>query len=993
MTWRRQHSVKATALKKPKKFSSSGQSKSPYFPMLTVLIIVALCPPLSVAYELKPTTTMSIVALAGERAKLPCELPIPSGRPSLVLWYKDHDSKPFYSFDARETSSGRHKVHDRSELARRSKFIPDSYTQNFKIRLGFLEMEKVTLADSGNYTCRVDFLTSQTMMALLHLTVHEEIRDLEVFSADGTMISNVAGPYEQASKVVLSCRALGGYPPPVVQWMSGDKVLESSLEQGFPFPQLSQRDRDLRHQTLGMVKVVLRLPDLQRADDGRKLKCVAFNSNITRPETKIISIEMYLPPLEVKIEGLESPVLADTETIISCRASGSKPPATLSWNLEGSSGLTPLPAQSSMDHNTTIRRARLLSTPEDNGHVLSCTATNPKVPGYLIATSHKLVVHFAPKVEVRLAPALDPDNIKEDEDVYFECVIKANPPESRILWYHEGERLETNLQTGVLAQGKNLVLQRVSRRASGTYQCQVTNIVGKVMSPLASLNVLFIPECSGSRNVTISVSTSEEVKLTCKVESNPAEVKFVWKVNSSRGTKELSSTTYTSNGRMSTLTYKPSEYSLANDQYGVVLCHGINKLGTQEKPCMFFISPAGSPEKPKSCTLKNQSATSLYVSCTPGQNGGLKQHFIATILNAETRKVVTKVTSNTPHFSVQGLAPGGDYLVKVTAVNEKGSSKPYVLEGFELKVAENKINDPSPSESSPLLAVFGGVICGFVFIFVILVSVSRIRNQRRNEHLDGASNDNKRRGGDEVAAFSGKAKKLCWQAWNVYPEATAVFTSLSSPTDDLSSDMRVIEEFVVVMYNRSSTTNKVDEARFELFAGKRKPYSAIPPSRADLVQHIKRAVLQAGHTWGQSVVCINFTCKLGLAKRRQCLDTILDQLAANSSVMSTALKMWIYATEKSVLSLIHLESFHIQTCLTSHGQPFSHTISTVLQHVTRLASLRSASLISFIDPGLHSPRTGCPHFYCFLAYLEEVVEGGESGSDGWQEPEIVAHYA
>jgi hypothetical protein len=30
-------------------------------------------------------------------------------------------------------------------------------------------------------------------------------------------------------------------------------------------------------------------------------------------------------------------------------------------------------------------------------------------------------------------------------------------------------------------------------------------------------------------------------------------------------------------------------------------------------------------------------------------------------------------------------------------------------------------------------------------------------------------------------------------------------------------------------------------------------YNGIPPSRAALVEHIKRSVLQAGHTWGQSL--------------------------------------------------------------------------------------------------------------------------------------------
>ena len=43
----------------------------------------------------------------------------------------------------------------------------------------------------------------------------------------------------------------------------------------------------------------------------------------------------------------------------------------------------------------------------------------------------------APEVQARLAPALDPANIKEGEDVYFECHIRANPPESRVEWLHQ----------------------------------------------------------------------------------------------------------------------------------------------------------------------------------------------------------------------------------------------------------------------------------------------------------------------------------------------------------------------------------------------------------------------------------------------------------------------------------------------------------------------------------------------------------------------------
>lgn len=109
-------------------------------------------------------------------------------------------------------------------------------------------------------------------------------------------------------------------------------------------------------------------------------------------------------------------------------------------------------------------------------------------------------------------------------------------------------------------------------------------------------------------------------------------------------------------------------------------------------------------------------------------------------------------------------------------------------------------------------------------------------------------------GCDTVSAFLSKGKKSCWRTWDVYPEATETFTRLSSPIDNVTDvDMRVIEEFVVIMYDRSSSTDRVDEARFDLFARRQKPYNSIPPSRAALVQHVKRSVLQAGHTWGQSL--------------------------------------------------------------------------------------------------------------------------------------------
>lgn len=41
-----------------------------------------------------------------------------------------------------------------------------------------------------------------------------------------------------------------------------------------------------------------------------------------------------------------------------------------------------------------------------------------------------------PNVTLTMGGSLDPDAIKEGDDVYFECIITANPPVQRIYWLH-----------------------------------------------------------------------------------------------------------------------------------------------------------------------------------------------------------------------------------------------------------------------------------------------------------------------------------------------------------------------------------------------------------------------------------------------------------------------------------------------------------------------------------------------------------------------------
>ena len=111
-------------------------------------------------------------------------------------------------------------------------------------------------------------------------------------------------------------------------------------------------------------------------------------------------------------------------------------------------------------------------------------------------------------------------------------------------------------------------------------------------------------------------------------------------------------------------------------------------------------------------------------------------------------------------------------------------------------------------------------------------------------------------GCDVVSAFRGKGKKSAWQTWNVFDDITETFANLSQyPTLIRDIDMKKLERFVVLMYDRSSAATGVDEARLDLFARKQRAYNSIPPTQAALVEHVKRASYQAGVIWGQATIC------------------------------------------------------------------------------------------------------------------------------------------
>ena len=41
-----------------------------------------------------------------------------------------------------------------------------------------------------------------------------------------------------------------------------------------------------------------------------------------------------------------------------------------------------------------------------------------------------------PHVRLELGSKMNPEDIEEGDDVYFECIVKANPTAYKVLWKH-----------------------------------------------------------------------------------------------------------------------------------------------------------------------------------------------------------------------------------------------------------------------------------------------------------------------------------------------------------------------------------------------------------------------------------------------------------------------------------------------------------------------------------------------------------------------------
>ncbi|CAG9572669.1 unnamed protein product [Danaus chrysippus] len=596
------------------------------------------------------TNIESLHAPTGGTVELPCDVTpaLPDDRMGLVIWYKQGHDTPIYSLDNREGVTSHWS--DPTTLGSRATFRTSTTP-------AVLLLTKLRPEDSGQYRCRVDFIRSPTKNTRLNLTVLIPPERLIILNQEGDEIKGgVLGPYDEGTEVNLTCVAVGGRPPARVSWWKSHALMANS-------------------EARAAVTFTL-----QRSDYGTDITCQAVTDPTITPLSENVSIDVNLRPLWVRLLGGKRPLVAGQSTELVCQAVGARPKPNISW-WKGGTRLKNVRETISSDGNVTSSILTFVPSIDDAGRVLSCRAIQPRLPHSTHEDGWKLEIQHLPVVKLELGANLDADKVIEGSDVYLDCMVRANPWHSHVYFTHNGAIIKPG--PGVVLANQSLVLQRMSRKATGGYVCVARNSLGEGYSDPLVLEVKYAPTCKSHQATIIRAARSEVVDIMCEIDANPMEpMTYQWWFNSSTQTKlELNTFSTNSQNNLGRYLYTVNTSS----DYGWVQCTGTNSVGRQNTPCLFHTLPAEKPSSVKNCEITNMTYDSLTLGCSPGHDGGMKQSFLLQVYDISTGILLRNITSEEPQFIVWGLSGSTAVGISVRGLNKKGLSEPFTLTSNLLK--------------------------------------------------------------------------------------------------------------------------------------------------------------------------------------------------------------------------------------------------------------------------------------------------------------------
>jgi len=132
------------------------------------------------------------------------------------------------------------------------------------------------------------------------------------------------------------------------------------------------------------------------------------------------------------------------------------------------------------------------------------------------------------------------------------------------------------------------------------------------------------------------------------------------------------------------------------------------------------------------------------------------------------------------------------------------------------------------------------------------INIGEIATSIGQPRSDGLRFFNAFTGCDTVSAFAFHGKTSAWNTWDMVSRITETFVKLGTPGHIMSDlDLVALEQFVIIMYDKTSKHIDVNKLRKHLFSKSSTAMDRLPPTREALRQHALRACIQS-QLWSSS---------------------------------------------------------------------------------------------------------------------------------------------
>ncbi|XP_028167713.1 uncharacterized protein LOC114358049, partial [Ostrinia furnacalis] len=153
----------------------------------------------------KPVPTAHVQGVLGKKAALPCDIqPLAAGdHVSMVLWFKEADGEPLYSYDVRGRLASQPKLWSSPTVFGTRAYFRAAASP------AVLFLDAVGPGDAGVYRCRVDFKNSPTRNSRLNFTVITPPNRPVIMDAKTRDQTRLLEPYNEGDTLELICEVHG----------------------------------------------------------------------------------------------------------------------------------------------------------------------------------------------------------------------------------------------------------------------------------------------------------------------------------------------------------------------------------------------------------------------------------------------------------------------------------------------------------------------------------------------------------------------------------------------------------------------------------------------------------------------------------------------------------------------------------------------------------------------------------------------------------------